>query len=155
MIAKKLKAAKPIARPLICSDYYVMRCHKILVVEDDENIRSTLVDLLASEGYEVVPARHGKEAMDLLKDRKEDPCLILTDLMMPEMDGWELITFLKGHDIIVTIPVVAMTAGIGDKIPHVKKVIKKPFSLESVVALVKDHCGEPNDGPITKAQTFL
>jgi CheY-like chemotaxis protein len=53
-----------------------------------------LIDLLASEGYEVVPARHGKEALELLKNRKEDPCLILTDLMMPEMDGWEFITFL-------------------------------------------------------------
>jgi CheY-like chemotaxis protein len=132
-----------------------MHCHKILVVEDDDAIRATLIDLLASEGYEAVPAHHGKEALALLKDRKEDPCLILTDLMMPEMDGWELITFLKAQDIVITIPVVVMTAGTTDKVPHARKVIKKPFNLESVVALVKEHCGPPNGGPITKAQTSL
>ena len=132
-----------------------MHCHKILVVEDDDGIRETLVDLLAYEGYEAVPARHGKEARALLIDRREDPCLILTDLMMPEMDGWELITFLQEQDIVITIPVIVMTACGHEKVPHAKKVIKKPFNLESVVALVKGHCGEPNGGPITKAQTFL
>jgi len=132
-----------------------MHCHKILVVEDDENIRTTLIDLLASEGYEVVAAGYGKEALELLKNRKEDPCLILTDLMMPEMNGWELITFLKKQDIVITIPVVAMTAGKYDNLGDVKKVIKKPFHLESVVALVKEHCGAPNAEPVTVAQTFL
>ena len=76
--------------------------------------------------------------------------------MMPEMNGWELITFLKTQDIVITIPVVVMTASETCKPdPCVKKVIKKPVNLESVIALVKEHCGPPNDGPITKAQTFL
>jgi len=132
-----------------------MHCHKILVVEDDDSIRSTLVDILVSEGYEAVPARHGKEALELLRGRKEDPCLIITDLMMPEMDGWGLITSLMKQDIVITIPVVAMTAGPDLHVPHVRRVIKKPFNLETVVALVKEHCGEPNGGSITKAQTSL
>jgi CheY-like chemotaxis protein len=132
-----------------------MRCHTILVVEDDDDIRGTLVELLASEGYEAVPARHGKDALTLIANRTEDPCLILTDLMMPEMDGWELITFLKEQDFVITIPIVAMTAGVDDKVPRVRKVIKKPFNMESVVALVREYCGAPNDGPITKPQTFL
>lgn len=131
-----------------------MHCHKILVVEDDESIRETLVDLLASEGYKVVPAHHGKEALKLLKEREEDPCLILTDLMMPEMDGLELIKLLKEQDFIITIPIVVMTASTRDKVPH-SRVIKKPFNLESVIALVKEHCGHPDDGPVTKSQTAL
>ena len=131
-----------------------MHCHKILIVEDDDAIRLALVDLLASEGYEAVPAHHGKEALGLLYERKENPCLILTDLMMPEMDGWELIKILKEQDIVITIPVIAMTAGANDRVPKTK-VIKKPFNLETVVKLVKQHCGSPNDGPITKEQKSL
>jgi CheY-like chemotaxis protein len=114
----------------------------------------TLVDLLASEGYEVVPAHHGKEALALLKERKEDPCLILTDLMMPEMDGWEMMRLLKDQDIVITIPIVVMTAGSTDRVRE-KRVIKKPFNLETVVALVKENCGAPNGGAITKVQIAL
>lgn len=131
-----------------------MRCHKILIVEDDDAIRTTLVNLLATEGYEAVPAHHGKEALELLKNRKEDPCLIITDLMMPEMDGWELIRLLKEQDIVVMIPLVVMTAGVGGP-DHGKQVIKKPFSLDTIIKVVKEHCGPPNNGRVTEAQTFL
>lgn len=131
-----------------------MRCQKILVVEDDDSIRLMLVSLLASEGYEAVPAHHGREALEILKNRKDDPCLILTDLMMPEMDGWELITFLREKDILITIPIVAMTAGPINPAP-VKQVIKKPFNLEKVLELVREHCGSPNGGPVTETQTSL
>lgn len=132
-----------------------MHCHKILIVEDDKEISSSLIDLLSSEGYEVVPAYNGLEAIELLKDRKEDPCLILTDLMMPKMNGWELIEILSAKDVVISIPVVVMTACNPGKIPDGKKVVKKPFNLDIVVALVKDHCGKPNDGPVTKDQTSL
>jgi CheY-like chemotaxis protein len=131
-----------------------MHCHKILVVEDDDAIRSAVVDLLALEGYEAVPAHHGKEALELLKERREDPCLILTDLMMPELDGWELIRLLEKQDIIITIPVVVMTAGLTGRLP-VKRVIKKPFNLETILALVKEYCGSPSGGPITEPQSSL
>ena len=132
-----------------------MHCHKILVIEDEDDIREAVVNLLALEGYEAVPAHHGKEALELLKDRLEDPCLILTDLMMPEMDGWELIKILREQDILITIPVVVMTASETKNVSSAKKVIKKPFDLPALISLVKEHCGEANDGPITKPQTFL
>jgi len=103
----------------------------------------------------VVPARHGKEALGLLRDRKEDPCLILTDLMMPQMDGWEFLGALEAQDVVITIPVVVMTATSSDRLPPDKRIIKKPFNLDTVVALVKENCGLPNGGPITKAQTSL
>lgn len=131
-----------------------MHCHKILVVEDDAAIQEALVFILASEGYEVVLADHGREAIELLKDRKEDPCLILTDLMMPEMDGWEFIKLLNEQDVVVTIPIVVMTAGLTNK-SHGKKIVKKPFNLETVLKLVQEHCGPPNDGPVVAAQTSL
>jgi CheY-like chemotaxis protein len=131
-----------------------MNCHKILVVEDDDDIRTTLIELLASEGYHAVPAHHGKEALELMKDRKEDPCLILTDLMMPEMDGWELMAILNELDVVITIPVVVMTAGLTNRILGTR-IIKKPFNLEMVVALVREKCGAPNHGPVTKAEVSL
>ena len=132
-----------------------MHCHKILIVEDDKEISSALIDLLSSEGYEAVPAYNGLEAIELLKDRKEDPCLILTDLMMPKMNGWDLIKTLYTKDVVITIPVVVMSASANSKMPDGKKVIKKPFNLDIVLSLVKEHCGNPNGGPITKDQTSL
>lgn len=131
-----------------------MHCHKILVVEDDDSIRATLVNLLALEGYEAVPAHHGKEALKLLPERREDPCLVITDLMMPEMDGWELIDCLNEKDALITVPVVVMTAAMIDRV-HDKQIVKKPFNLEAVIALVREHCGPPEDGPITLDQTAL
>jgi CheY-like chemotaxis protein len=74
--------------------------------------------------------------------------------MMPEMDGWEMMRLLKDQDVVITIPIVVMTAGSTDRVRE-KRVIKKPFNLETVVALVKEHCGAPNDGAITKAQIAL
>jgi CheY-like chemotaxis protein len=132
-----------------------MHCHKILVVEDDDAIRTTLVELLALEGYEVVPAHHGKEALELLRDRKEDPCLVITDLMMPKMDGWELMRCLEEQDVLISIPVIVMTASESTHRGRARQLIKKPFNLDTVVELVRQHCGLPNDGPVTKSETSL
>jgi len=71
----------------------------ILVVEDDEGLRSNFKFLLEHEGYLVQEAPHGKAALELLRQSlqtdRPPPSLILLDLEMPVMNGWELITFLK------------------------------------------------------------
>ena len=61
----------------------------ILVVEDDADIRETLVALLVDEGYEVTEAKNGRAAIELVRARL--PSLVLVDLRMPEMSGWEMI----------------------------------------------------------------
>ncbi len=81
----------------------------VLVVEDDEGIREPIVDLLIGEGYTVTSARNGKEALGLL-DAGPRPKMIFLDLMMPEMDGKEVLRSIRARDTVKHIPVVLMTA---------------------------------------------
>jgi len=81
---------------------------KILVVEDDTDNRRIVVKVLTVEGYEVVEASDGIQA--LARARAERPDLILMDLALPNMDGWEATRRLKGDPDTRAIPVVALTA---------------------------------------------
>lgn len=117
-----------------------MACKTILVVEDDDAIRESLRQILEFEGYLVKVATNGKEAIELLKD-SERPCLILLDLMMPIMNGWE---FLQIHDEnvgLATIPVVVVSAA-GDRSKSVSGVefIKKPVELDLLLKIVDRFC---------------
>ena len=64
-------------------------CGGILVVDDDPDIRDSLREVLEDEGYEVACVGNGREALDHLKTANPRPCVILLDLMMPVMDGWQ------------------------------------------------------------------
>src|SRR2546423_8698902 len=81
----------------------------ILVVEDDEDIREAIREILVHEGYDVAVARDGQDALDVLAEL-ERPCLLLVDLIMPKMDGWDLMKALSKNDRLATIPVVVMSA---------------------------------------------
>jgi CheY-like chemotaxis protein len=85
---------------------------RILVVDDDDDIRRLVCLILASEGYEAIPASDGLEALRLLHER-ERPSLILLDIMMPRMDGEALVAVLNMSPDLRTIPVVIMS-GHGD-----------------------------------------
>ncbi len=80
----------------------------ILVIEDDEGTRRLLASTLAGEGWRIVEAENGREGFKRLGERR--PSLILLDLMMPEMDGFEFLETLRGNAAFSNIPVVVMTA---------------------------------------------
>ncbi|MBN1877752.1 MAG: response regulator [Anaerolineae bacterium] len=80
----------------------------ILVVEDHPLMRPTLCDLLKLEGYGVVMAAHGREALDLLKDRAVD--LVVTDCVMPELDGIGLVRQLRANKQYEALPILMFTA---------------------------------------------
>jgi CheY-like chemotaxis protein len=82
---------------------------RILLVEDDDEIRQALSDVLEEQGYSVEEARNGREALELLRDH-EAPRLILLDLMMPVMDGWEFRHAQLGDPLLARIPVVVLSA---------------------------------------------
>ena len=106
----------------------------ILIVEDDNDIRATEKDLLESEGYQVEVASNGVEALEVL--RHSHPALIMLDLMMPGMNGWQFMD--KEREILKKegIPVVVTTAG-GTAVPaDVAGVITKPFSIASLLETV-------------------
>jgi CheY-like chemotaxis protein len=100
---------KPIDRERLVT---VLKQHRrdrpVLVVDDDAEVRQLLRRMLESEGFAVVEAENGRVALERL--RGESPSLILLDLMMPEMDGFEFVAELRRHEGWRAIPVVVITA---------------------------------------------
>ena|SRR5258708_17769502 len=119
----------------------------ILVVEDDRDLRETLLDALALEGYAAEGAEHGAAALRHLRAAAAPPCLILLDLMMPVMDGWTFRKALLDDPALSRIPVVVMTAAgkQGMPIPPAELVLHKPLHLDRVVEVLQDHC--PDQSP--------
>ena len=113
----------------------------ILLIEDESDIRTILKDALEWEGYRVFTAANGKEGLEILQ-RMPTPHLILLDLMMPVMNGWEFADALQTDGAYVDIPILAVSAfsDLETTIPA-KGFIKKPVDLDLLLSLVKEHCG--------------
>lgn len=109
----------------------------ILVVDDERDIRDTIAELLADEGYAVEEAGDGAEA--LKKARACHPVVVLLDLMMPGMNGWEFRARQRGDPELASIPVIVLSA-LG-KVPGVDAAayLQKPFGLEDLLSAVKRH----------------
>lgn len=111
----------------------------ILIVEDDETISSTIRAFLESEGYAILTAVNGAEALDQLKN-KSMPHLILLDMKMPVMNGWQFaLEFLNRHDH--KSPIVVMTAA-ADAEQRAKDIhaigwVGKPFLLDELLRTIK------------------
>src|SRR5262245_41578903 len=120
--------AEPTAGPLV------------MVIDDDEDIRVALVDILESEGYRVVTAGNGRAALGYLSQR-ELPQLILLDLMMPDVNGWQFRAEQMMNPALASIPVIVITAaGLPNGASDLgAEVISKPFDVHDVVAAVRRH----------------
>ncbi|HEX2029409.1 MAG TPA: response regulator [Nitriliruptorales bacterium] len=105
---------------------------KVLVVDDEADVRLLCRVNLEFEGYEVLEARDGVEAMQVLED--EPPDVVLLDVMMPRMDGWQVLAAIKRDPATADIPVVMLTAKVQDHDQihawggGVADYITKPFS---------------------------
>jgi len=86
---------------------------EVMVVEDDRAVRETLQELLEAEGYQVRPAANGREALEGLRAGARRPRLILLDLRMPVMDGWQFRAEMRRDPALSSIPVVVMSADAG------------------------------------------
>ena len=119
-----------------------MKCSSVLIVEDERDIRETLKQVLELEGYNAITASNGKEAIEMLATIPR-PCLILLDLMMPVMDGWQFLEAQREDIILATIPVVIVSAaGEKAKSAGASAFIKKPVELDCLLSLVKQYCTE-------------
>jgi CheY-like chemotaxis protein len=119
----------------------------VLVVEDDADIRFGLAVLLEDEGYEVVTAANGREALGCLRELPVLPCLILLDLMMPDMDGWQFRAEQRRDPRLAAIPVIILSAA-GDLPARTAKlgvegVMQKPIHIGELLAAVKRYCPPP------------
>lgn len=115
--------------------------HKsILVVEDDLQALEALADLLESSGYEVERAQNGREALDVLGSSNARPCLILLDLSMPVMDGWEFLRSQRARPAIASIPVIVITALVSGVPAGAKGLVTKPINVNRLLSLLKRYC---------------
>jgi len=115
--------------------------HRILIVEDEEAIRSGLIDLLEIEGYEINAAIDGQEAMDKVK--LWHPHLVLLDLMLPKSSGFEVCRYIrKQHPDIFVLMLTAKNeemAKIAGLEMGADDYITKPFSVSELLARIKTH----------------
>lgn len=115
---------------------------KVLIVDDEPNILLSLEFLMKKEGYTVFIARDGKEALEIID--KETPEAIILDIMMPNVDGYEVCEYVKGNDSLKEVKVVFLTAK--TKESDIKKgyevgadlYLTKPFSTKNLVTQVKE-----------------
>ena len=117
----------------------------VLVVDDESDIRQALAEVLTFEGFQVVDARDGQEALD--KARQYRPELVLLDLMMPRMNGWEFRRAQKGDRTLARIPVVVLSAFANDGNMDAEAYIEKPFDVDQLVSAVRRYARPPPAQP--------
>lgn len=117
----------------------------ILIVEDEHNIRAVLTEILEDEGYAVASAPNGLEALVFLQEHR--PQLILLDLGMPIMTGWEFREQQRRDPALADIPVIVMSAT-----PHLNQTaaalhaadcLDKPIELNQLLGMVEQYCSDP------------
>ncbi len=119
----------------------------ILIVEDDAMMQKMSLKILRSRGYTCELAPNGREAVELAAQLR--PALILMDLSLPEMNGWEATRALKADPQLAGIPVVAITAHamVGDRETALAagcaECLTKPYELSDLLALVERYVGPP------------
>ncbi len=120
----------------------------IVVAEDDDELRDLIADILEGAGYDVIPARSGKQVADYLEAAEQPPAAILLDLMMPLVSGWELLRSMREHPTWNAIPVVIMTGVTRDRPVGAAGVLKKPFRVNDLLATVLAvSCGQSSAFP--------
>ena len=128
---------------------------RVLIVDDDEGTLDALGGLLELEGYSVDKARNGREALDALAAAGEEPGLILLDLKMPVMDGWQFLTE-RAKDAATRGTPVVLLSGLPyiPNAPGVADFLSKPINASQLLDCVRRFCGEPRAGeqPITRAR---
>ena len=98
------------------------------------------MEAMTDAGYTVVGAANGVEALDAM--RAGTPCLVFLDLMMPVMDGWEVVAHMERDPALAQVPVCVVSAAEKDP-PRNVRVLRKPVSLASLLETVERHCGRP------------
>jgi CheY-like chemotaxis protein len=141
--------ARPVSRDLNLAP-------PVLVVEDDREQRETLCAMLDFEGFDHAEAVNGREALDYLNESPA-PCVVLLDLEMPVMNGWDFRVEQLADERLSRIPVVVVTAnseGLSERFPGVEGFLWKPLNFGKL-AVVLDRlciCGKKGSPPITPTE---
>jgi CheY-like chemotaxis protein len=119
----------------------------ILVVEDDDDIRTTVLEIMGFEGFRAMGASHGAEALELLRRSEQKPALILLDLMMPLMNGAEFRERQLADPALASIPVVILTADANADAQcaelRAAGCLRKPMKLRAIIETAQRYAGAP------------
>jgi CheY-like chemotaxis protein len=124
---------------------------KVLLVDDERCLLEAMSYLLAEEGYQVIPAFNGREALDLMRTIRPD--VVVSDVMMPVMDGWKLVEAMRQSPHTHDIPVILMTAATGQNrgsdsgVP----VLRKPFGMDILLTEIRRVLPPPTPDRLAEA----
>jgi twitching motility two-component system response regulator PilG len=116
---------------------------KVMVIDDSKTIRRTAESLLKREGYDVVTATDGYEALAKIADHQ--PQIIFVDIMMPRLDGYQTCALIKNHQMFKSTPVIMLSSkdGLFDKargrIVGSEQYLTKPFTREELLSAIRTH----------------
>jgi twitching motility two-component system response regulator PilH len=118
-----------------------MGCKNILVIDDDEAVLETIGEILESRGYLAAFARDGDEAFRILQKGPDLPCLIILDMMMPGVNGWQFLERQRADSKFANVPVIICSAFAETaKSVHGATILEKPIELQSLVRVVQAFC---------------
>jgi CheY-like chemotaxis protein len=106
-------------------------------------VRESIADILRLEGYAVRVARDGREALDHLTSGAGAPCLVLLDLMMPRMNGWQLLEHMRGDPALSRIPVCTVSASGGAQPSGAWHALHKPCAASALLDVVARYAAVP------------
>jgi len=113
----------------------------VLIVEDDEDLREMMAQLLTLEGFQTATVANGREALEYLHNASK-PDVILLDLMMPVMDGWEFRRQQQADPSIAPVPVIVLSALDQGRASNLEATafLKKPLDFDHLLTLVRAYC---------------
>jgi CheY-like chemotaxis protein len=115
---------------------------EVFVIDDDDDTRNTVVAVLQDEGYTVRSSNNGRDALAVLAGSTA-PDLVLLDLMMPVMSGWEVLQEMARTPHLASLPVVVFTAAgsslAGDN-TLTKPILRKPIDIDLLLDMVRSYC---------------
>jgi CheY-like chemotaxis protein len=116
------------------------RC-PVLIVEDDEDLREMMAQMLTLEGFQAVAVANGREALEYLHESGR-PDVILLDLMMPVMDGWEFRRQQRADPALAPVPVIVLSALDQARASSLEAeaFLKKPLDFDRLISLVRTYC---------------
>ena len=113
--------------------------HTVLIVEDEEDLRELMCDALQMRGYHVVTAAEGSDALRKIADIGR-PCVILLDLLMPGMNGWDFFDKVRERPELSSVPVIVHSSASSRAPAGVTRVVQKPLAFEALVSIVAEYC---------------
>ena len=121
-----------------------MTMSRILIIEDDANIRKLISVNLLARGYEVIEAEDGLQGLARLRDAA--PAILLLDIKLPDLSGWEVLKIMTDDPAYHPVPVIIITASLGSsnadnpayQNKYLRKILKKPISIQQLTEEVKE-----------------